>query len=92
MRPGAVDGAAPMSWEADNLHRTYPATFRGDTTHTCAIDARGNMMAATTSGGWIPSSPVVPGLGFPMGTRAQMFSLDPHHPNSLQPRKRPAPR
>jgi gamma-glutamyltranspeptidase/glutathione hydrolase len=66
-----------------------PKTFRGDTTHTCAVDAQGNMMAATCSGGWIPSSPVVPGVGFPMGTRGQMFSLDPHMANALAPHKRP---
>ena len=50
---------------------------------------RGNMMAATCSGGWIPSSPVVPGLGFPMGTRGQMFCLDPHQASVVGPRKRP---
>lgn len=60
-----------------------------DTIHTCAVDAKGNLMAATCSGGWIPSSPVIPGLGFPMGTRGQMFDLDPHRPGSLAPRKRP---
>ncbi len=65
------------------------AVAAGDTTHTCAIDSRGNMVAATPSGGWVQSSPVIPGLGFPMGTRAQMFFLDPDHPNSLAPRKRP---
>ena len=47
------------------------------------------MIAATPSGGWIPSSPVIEGLGVPLGTRGQMFWLDPDHPNSLQPRKRP---
>jgi gamma-glutamyltranspeptidase/glutathione hydrolase len=46
-------------------------------------------MAATCSGGWIPSSPVVPGLGFPMGTRGQMFFLDPHRANVIAPHKRP---
>ena len=61
----------------------------GDTTHLCAIDGEGNMIAATSSGGWIQSSPVIPGLGFPLGTRAQMFSLDPDHPNALVPGKRP---
>jgi gamma-glutamyltranspeptidase/glutathione hydrolase len=60
-----------------------------DTTHTCAVDGAGNMMAATCSGGWIMSSPVIPTLGFPMGTRGQMFWLDPHHPNAVAPRKRP---
>jgi gamma-glutamyltranspeptidase/glutathione hydrolase len=65
------------------------SSFDFDTTHTCAADIHGNMMAATTSGGWIPSSPVIPGLGFPMGTRGQMFYLDPHHASALVPRKRP---
>jgi len=64
-------------------------SYNNDTTHLDAIDAEGNMIAATPSGGWIPSSPVIPGLGFPLGTRAQMFSLDPTHPNALQPGKRP---
>jgi len=64
-------------------------SYNHDTTHLDAIDAEGNMMAATPSGGWIQSSPVIPELGFPLGTRAQMFSLDPGHPNALQPGKRP---
>jgi gamma-glutamyltranspeptidase/glutathione hydrolase len=83
MRPGHGPASAPEDKPG------MPETFRGDTTHTCAIDAAGNMMAATCSGGWIPSSPVVPGLGFPMGTRGQMFYLDPHHPGVIAPRKRP---
>ncbi|MCS7061354.1 MAG: gamma-glutamyltransferase family protein [Anaerolineae bacterium] len=64
-------------------------THLGDTTHLDAVDEEGNMVAATPSGGWIGSSPVVQGLGFPMGTRGQMFYLNPHRPNALQPRKRP---
>ena len=46
-------------------------------------------MAATPSGGWIPSSPVIEGLGFPLGTRGQMFYLDVNHANALVPHKRP---
>ena len=61
----------------------------GDTTHLDAVDAEGNMVAATPSGGWIGSSPVIAGLGFPLGTRGQMFYLNPQRPNALQPRKRP---
>ena len=63
--------------------------YSGDTTHLCAVDAAGNMMAATPSGGWFSTNPVIPDLGFPLGTRAQMFSLDPNHPNVLAPGKRP---
>jgi gamma-glutamyltranspeptidase/glutathione hydrolase len=47
------------------------------------------MISATPSGAWISSSPVVEGLGFPLGTRAQMFWLDRDHPNGLAPGKRP---
>ncbi len=61
----------------------------GDTTHLDAIDAQGNMVAATPSGGWLGSSPVIKGLGIPLGTRGQMFYLNPERPNALEPRKRP---
>jgi gamma-glutamyltranspeptidase/glutathione hydrolase len=62
---------------------------RGDTVHLDIIDRHGNMVAATPSGGWLQSSPVIPDLGFCLGTRAQMFVLDEGHPASLQPGKRP---
>ncbi len=68
---------------------THADGYVGDTTHLDAVDAEGNMIAATVSGAWIPSSPVIPGLGFPLGQRGQMFSLDPAHPNVVQPGKRP---
>ena len=61
----------------------------GDTTKLEVIDSAGNMVSATPSGGWLPSSPVIPGLGFPLGTRGQMFSLTKAHPNCLAPGKRP---
>ena len=60
-----------------------------DTVHIDVIDRWGNMVSATPSGGWLQSSPAVPGLGFCMGTRGQMFWLRPGLPNSLQPKKRP---
>jgi len=47
------------------------------------------MVSATPSGGWFWSSPIVKGLGFALGTRAQMFSLKRGHPNSIAPGKRP---
>jgi len=53
------------------------------------IDRAGNMVSATPSGGWLQSSPVIPDLGFPLGTRGQMFWLKPGLPSSLGPRRRP---
>ena len=46
--------------------------------------AAGNMVSATPSGGWLQSSPAIPGLGFCLGTRAQMFWLEQGLPNSLR--------
>ena len=96
LRPGR--GALPRGWplvaEADSALPQEPgalASARGrrDTTQLVAADRHGNLIAATPSGGWIPTSPVVPELGFPMGTRLQMAVLDPQHPNALAPGKRP---
>jgi len=93
MRPGDAGRGFPeyavhpviednrMAWKAS----THP----GDTTHLDAADAEGNMIACTPSGGWFHTSPVITGLGFPMGTRAQMFYLNPQRPNALAPHKRP---
>ena len=47
------------------------------------------MVAATPSGGWLWGAPVIPELGFCLGTRAQMFWLEEGLPNSLEPGKRP---
>jgi gamma-glutamyltranspeptidase/glutathione hydrolase len=79
------------AWEAAPVEPQALAASRGrsDTTQCVAVDRMGNCVSATPSGGWIPTSPVVPGLGFPVGTRAQMFVLDPDHPNCLAPGKRP---
>jgi gamma-glutamyltranspeptidase/glutathione hydrolase len=62
---------------------------RGDTCHVDVADRHGNLVSATPSGGWLQSSPVIPELGFPLGTRAQMFWLEEGHPGALAPGKRP---
>ena len=61
----------------------------GDTVHFDIVDQVGNMVSSTPSGGWLQSSPVIPELGFCLGTRAQMFWLDERHPAALVPGKRP---
>ncbi|MER5213588.1 gamma-glutamyltransferase [Streptomyces sp. NPDC002838] len=62
---------------------------RGDTCHLDVVDRWGNMVAATPSGGWLQSNPVVPELGFPLGTRLQMTWLEEGLPNTLTPDRRP---
>ncbi|MCC5476264.1 gamma-glutamyltransferase family protein [Streptomyces barringtoniae] len=64
-------------------------TTRGDTCHLDVVDRWGNMISATPSGGWLQSNPVVPELGFPLGTRLQMTWLEEGLPNSLTPGRRP---
>jgi gamma-glutamyltranspeptidase / glutathione hydrolase len=84
-RPGDARGMRPLLDGA-----AAPAQSWGPgTIHVTAADGRGNMIAVTASGGWIPSSPVIEALGFPLGSRMQTFFLDERHPNSLQPGKRP---
>ena len=62
---------------------------RGDTVHLDVADRWGNMFSATPSGGWLQSSPVIPALGWPLGTRAQMFWLEEGLASSLRPGARP---
>jgi gamma-glutamyltranspeptidase/glutathione hydrolase len=61
----------------------------GDTVHFDIVDKDGNMISSTPSGGWLQGSPVIPELGFPLGTRGQMFWLEEGLPGSLAPGKRP---
>ncbi len=94
-RPGI--GSLPAGWPPADANPTdfvEPQSLgamlgRRDTTQLVAADASGSLVCATPSGGWLPTSPVIPELGFPIGTRAQMFALDPSHPNALAPGKRP---
>jgi len=100
LRPGTVGGRSPRlpepsagatSGSAGAGEPTVPRDDQGsgDTCHVDVVDRHGNMVSATPSGGWLQSSPVIPGLGFPLGTRAQMFWLTEGLPNSLEGGKRP---
>jgi gamma-glutamyltranspeptidase/glutathione hydrolase len=86
LRPGG--GRLPTLVEAAETVGAGEPT-RGDTVHLDVADRFGNLVSATPSGGWLQSSPVIPELGWPLGTRAQMFWLEPGLPASLEPRKRP---
>ena len=68
---------------------THAQARRGDTCHLDVADRWGNVVTATPSGGWLQSSPVIPSLGFCLGTRGQMFTLTPGLPATIAPGKRP---
>ena len=87
----AAAGIGEPTIDALDIEPTIDArgATRGDTCHLDVVDAAGNMVSATPSGGWLQSSPVIGPLGFGLGTRAQMFWLEPGLPNSLSPGKRP---
>jgi len=102
LRPGSIEGfGAVVKMFGDGAPQPAAAAgageptvgrvggTRGDTVHFDIIDQAGNMVSATPSGGWLQSSPVIPELGFCLGTRAQMFWLDEDHPAALAPGKRP---
>jgi gamma-glutamyltranspeptidase/glutathione hydrolase len=77
----------PLAGSAAAL--SAPELGPGDTCHLDVADSFGNLVSATPSGGWLQSSPVIPGLGFCLGTRGQMFSLTPGLASSLAPGRRP---
>ncbi len=81
-----ADSATGAVYEPTMAHLSEK---RGDTVHIDVIDREGNMVSVTPSGGWLQSSPTIPGLGFCLNTRAQMFWLAPGLPTSLEPGKRP---
>jgi gamma-glutamyltranspeptidase/glutathione hydrolase len=99
----AFGGGVAGGWgehAADGGHRGHgvgeptvavsaPELGPGDTCHLDVADSFGNLVTATPSGGWLQSSPVIPGLGFCLGTRGQMFSLTPGLASSLAPCRRP---
>ncbi|MBI4182646.1 MAG: gamma-glutamyltransferase family protein [Proteobacteria bacterium] len=84
-----ASGAGEPTTVRLDLSRERAARGPGDTCHLDVIDRHGNMVSATPSGGWLQSSPVIPGLGFCLGTRAQMFWLKEGVASSLAPGKRP---
>jgi gamma-glutamyltranspeptidase/glutathione hydrolase len=84
-----VGGGGPVPAGAGEPTVAPDGGTRGDTCHVDVVDRWGNMIAATPSGGWLQSNPVIPELGFPLGTRLQMSWLEEGLPNSLVPGRRP---
>jgi gamma-glutamyltranspeptidase/glutathione hydrolase len=84
-----LDRTGGVATQARGTGHLDASARAGDTCHLDVADRFGNLVSATPSGGWLQSSPVIPGLGFCLGTRAQMFTLTPGLPATLAPGKRP---
>ena len=104
LRPGSPGGRAPRLPASASAGGARPAVTsdgageptvladgetRGDTCHVDVVDKDGRMVSATPSGGWLQSSPVIPDLGFCLGSRAQMLWLEPGLPSSMAGGVRP---
>jgi gamma-glutamyltranspeptidase / glutathione hydrolase len=90
IRPDRAIPAAPLpgTLRGAGTPAAAPAAVDG-TTHIAAIDAQGNMIALTPSGGVFRKSAFSPELGCTLSTRSEMFVLEDGHPNALAPGKRP---
>jgi gamma-glutamyltranspeptidase / glutathione hydrolase len=68
----------------------YPAEASADTIYLTTADRWGNMVS------WVNSNYTgfgtgvgIPGYGFVLNSRLAQFTLDPNHPNKIEPHKRP---
>ena len=98
IRPGRPGGREPrlpsrdlrqLTQRMDGAAGLPPDPNGKDTCHLDVVDREGNMVSATPSGGWLHGSPAVPGLGFPLSTRSQMFWLEEGLASSLGGGRRP---
>jgi len=81
-----IDRARALPWDG------VPAagSLAGDTVYVCAVDAEGNAASLVQSLYGIFGAGVVAGsTGVVLQNRGAYFSLDPDHPNRLEPGKRP---
>ena len=83
LRPGDAPASTPTHAEADPnvytaIRRTSMRSIRRAICSRQRPAAAGSLLRRSSKG-----------LGFPLGTRGQMFYLDPNHANALVPRKRP---
>lgn len=70
--------------------RVPAGSLTGDTVYVGAVDAEGNVASVTQSVYFAFGSGIVAGrTGVLLHNRGAYFSLDPAHPNRLEPRKRP---
>ena len=85
-RRGLIDPTRALAWDRVPSY----GSLDGDTVSVAAVDADGNAAALIQSlYGFFGSGVVAGGTGVVLQNRSAYFTLDPAHPNRLQPRKRP---
>ena len=82
----ATGGTLQNRWMPEPESAEAPGP--GDTSYTCCIDRHGNAFSATPSDG-SNTSPIIPGAGIVCSGRGQQSWVDPTHPSSVAPGKRP---
>lgn len=81
-----IDPARALPWDKVPSY----GSLAGDTVYICAVDAQGNAASLIHSLYGVFGSCVVAGRsGIVLQNRGAYFSLDPKHPNRLEPGKRP---
>jgi len=85
--PRAVRENASGRLDAEPRGRSADPRRIPDTSYLAVTDRWGNSISLTPSD--FPESPMVPGTGLCLGIRMTQFRLDPEHPASLEPGKRP---
>ena len=83
---GIVDGRTSQAGAAEPR---AVASAPLDTSYVCVVDRHGNAFSATPSDSVMRKSPVVPGTGLPLSARGIQSRVDPAHPSSVAPGKRP---
>jgi gamma-glutamyltranspeptidase len=81
-----MDPARALAWDRVPSY----GSLNGDTVFVAVVDAQGNAAALVQSlYGFFGSGVVAGGTGVVLQNRSAYFTLDPAHPNRLEPRKRP---
>ena len=81
-----IDPVRALAWDRVPSY----GSLKGDTVFVAVVDAEGNAAALVQSlYGFFGSGVVAGSTGVVLQNRSAYFTLDPAHPNRLEPRKRP---
>jgi gamma-glutamyltranspeptidase / glutathione hydrolase len=90
VRAQQIDMKRAAAWVEPSHLAGYTNSAGHDTIYLCAIDSQGNIASLIQSiYSGFGSGLVPPGSGFALHNRGALFTLEPDHPNTLMPRRRP---